>query len=88
MLSSSLVSSLLVTNVLVNAENYIDGANNKKELHFLVPHPLAGQSASIDQNVKILSDGLGHYGKPPSGCLDDEEGFEVSGIPGMVRVKL
>jgi len=90
MLSSSIVSLFLVTAVLANTNNPIDGVENRKELHFLAPHPLAGQSISakvvVDHDVNILhSEMLGHYGKPPSDCLPDEMAFQISGVPGMVR---
>jgi len=80
MLSSSLVSLFLVATVLVNAEIDID-----EELHFLAPHPLLAEG--VDQDVNSLgSDMLGHYGKPPSDCLPDEMAFQISGVPGVVRV--
>lgn len=34
--------------------------------------------------IAEASDSLGHYGPPPSGCLKDEQAFQIQGVPGMV----
>jgi hypothetical protein len=88
MLRLSLVS-LLVWTAVVSADHYHDDGEQQQQqsvqhqLHFLAPHPLAGQVVASDD--AMLAAMLGHYGKPPSGCLPDEAAFEISGVPGMVR---
>eukprot|EP00934_Nitzschia_sp_Nitz4_P008105 Nitzschia sp. Nitz4//scaffold176_size46146//26422//27093//NITZ4_007193-RA/size46146-augustus-gene-0.5-mRNA-1//-1//CDS//3329539018//8095//frame0 len=49
-------------------------------LHFIHPHPLAGEPLTADNAAAIL----GHYGKPPASCEGDEEAFQISGVPGAV----
>ncbi len=82
------VVSLLVWTAVVSADHYHNDGEQQlqsvqHQLHFLAPHPLAGQVVASDD--AMLAAMLGHYGKPPSGCLADEAAFEISGVPGMVR---
>lgn len=61
--------------------NLLALASAETKFHFLEPHPLAGTLASDED----LAGMLGHYGKPPTDCEADEQAFQISGVPGMVR---
>ena len=51
-------------------------------LHFLAPHPLAGNPV----DPVMAMDMLQHYGKPPAECGADEKVFQIAGVPGVVCV--
>ncbi len=57
-------------------------AHEAATLHFLSPHPLAGIPVDSESATTMLQ----HYGKPPAECEEDEKAFQISGVPGMVRV--
>lgn len=61
---------------------FLAGVSGVQELHFMEPHPLAGLAASA---AEVDFGMLGHYGKPPADCEPDEQAFQISGVPGMVR---
>ena len=60
------------------------GAANDEQatLHFLAPHPLAGNPVDPAMAMEMLQ----HYGKPPAECGSDEKVFQIAGVPGVVRV--
>jgi hypothetical protein len=83
----SLVSLLVWTYVHVGAHvtnPMEDEQQNHPQLHFLAPHPMAGQMLTAEDAATML----GHYAKPPGGCMPDEQAFQISGVPGMVSLLL
>ena len=80
----SLVSLFVGAVAVVNANSEDPQQRDHHQLHFLAPHPLAGQVVATEDMV-MMATMLGHYGKPPSECLPDELAFQISGVPGMVR---